>query len=103
LDISRYLGNIWGQFGREGVYFHNSARDARLEGSIIHARLVDGKGNGCNSSVDLDERIASEDGHLKFCRRLTWRTIHFVLAMCSETARFFLHDGLNPVAVEGSS
>jgi hypothetical protein len=66
IDLDDCLGNVFGrfQFGHED--FSLSARDICLEGSVLHAKLGDANGSYRTASVDLNNRITEEQGHLKY-------------------------------------
>jgi hypothetical protein len=84
IDLDCFLGNDNGKFKWDSGDFSLSVQDVRLEGSVLYARLED-YGRYLSGSVDLDEHIGNEEGHLKYVEK---PSIGF-----SETSRDLILDG----------
>lgn len=70
LDLDHVLGNIWGEFKWGHKNFSKSAKDIRLEGSTLRARLGTGhQKNYIEKAVDLNEGIGNDNGKLEWYNR----------------------------------
>lgn len=65
LRLHRLLENSDGSFKWMGRFFHRTAQDVYLNGSVLHAHLYSMSGELVAASVDLDERITNDNGQLK--------------------------------------
>ncbi|KAJ5478767.1 hypothetical protein N7530_004276 [Penicillium desertorum] len=67
LDLNGFIGNDDGYFTWKGVNFASSAREIRLEGTLLTAELLKKSGSYRErQNIDLNDRIANENGDLVF-------------------------------------
>ncbi|KZP30801.1 Cyanovirin-N [Athelia psychrophila] len=64
IDISQYLGNHDGSFAWHGSDFVHSARNIRLDASMLCAELQSNEGEWVAGTIDLNTCIANVEGKL---------------------------------------
>jgi hypothetical protein len=79
LDLDKYLGNNEGEFQVEGSDFSQSARDVRLDGSVLRARLATSQVEWLDASLELNDWIGNNDGrlHWKEESEIGWEIHHY--------------------------
>lgn len=67
VDLDRCLSNNYGSFCMDGDSFSKSARDIRLDGSVLRALLHVGAGDRwVEAAFDLNLCVGNKDGVLSF-------------------------------------
>lgn len=66
LDLDTGLGNTEGKFDRKSKKFTLSAKDIKLDGTVLKATLSTTAGSLLPASTNLDDYVQNDEGVLKF-------------------------------------
>ncbi len=66
LDLNPYIGNIDGNFQWGSDKFALTSSNLSVSGSILSGKLKKNNGNTNDSTINLDDHIKNDEGHLKY-------------------------------------